>query len=159
MPGAHADPLVLVVDDDARNLKLARDVLLAAGYLTLVAETGNEAVALAAEHLPDVILMDLRLPDMDGTDAARILRDEPRTAVIPVAGLDLAEESTAWLADAGPPGTWRSRSTSTSFRARCAASAGAASADADSAPAGTPAPAVLAPFELPAATVVGPPSS
>jgi two-component system cell cycle response regulator DivK len=103
MPGSVADALVLIVDDDARNLKLARDVLLAAGYRTLVAETGNEAVALAAEHLPDVILMDLRLPDMDGTDAARILRGEARTAVIPVVLLSSIslEESTTWLADAG----------------------------------------------------------
>jgi two-component system cell cycle response regulator DivK len=103
MPGSVADALVLIVDDDARNLKLARDVLLAAGYRTLVAETGNEAVALAAEHLPDVILMDLRLPDMDGTDAARILRAEARTAVIPVVLLSSIslEEGTAWLANAG----------------------------------------------------------
>jgi two-component system cell cycle response regulator DivK len=103
MPGSVADALVLIVDDDARNLKLARDVLLAAGYRTLVAETGNEAVALAAEHLPDVILMDFRLPDMDGSDAARILRDEARTAAIPVVLLSSIslEEDTAWLADAG----------------------------------------------------------
>jgi two-component system cell cycle response regulator DivK len=103
MPGSVADALVLIVDDDARNLKLARDVLLAAGYRTLVAETGNDAVALAAEHLPDVILMDLRLPDMDGTDAARILRGEARTAVIPVVLLSSIslEEDTAWLANAG----------------------------------------------------------
>jgi two-component system, cell cycle response regulator DivK len=103
MPGSVADALVLIVDDDARNLKLARDVLLAAGYRTLAAETGNEAVAVAAEHLPDVILMDLRLPDMDGTDAARILRGEAKTAVIPVVLLSSIslEEGTAWLADAG----------------------------------------------------------
>ena len=103
MSGSVTEALVLIVDDDARNLKLARDVLLAAGYRTLVAETGNEAVALAAEHLPDVILMDLRLPDMDGTDAARILRDEARTALIPVVLLSSIslEEDTAWLADAG----------------------------------------------------------
>jgi two-component system, cell cycle response regulator DivK len=103
MSGSVADALVLIVDDDARNLKLARDVLVAAGYRTLVAETGNEAVALAAEHLPDVILMDLRLPDMDGTDAGRILRDDARTAGIPVVLLSSIslEEDTAWLEDAG----------------------------------------------------------
>ena len=75
--------LVLIVDDHARNLKLARDVLLAAGFRTLVARNGAEAIALAAEHLPDVILMDLRLPDMDGAEAARILADGARTAAIP----------------------------------------------------------------------------
>jgi two-component system, cell cycle response regulator DivK len=95
--------LVLIVDDDARNLRLAEDVLLAAGFRTLVARNGTEAVALAAEHLPDVILMDLRLPDMDGAEAARILADGPRTTAIPVVALSAArfEEDTAWLARAG----------------------------------------------------------
>jgi two-component system cell cycle response regulator DivK len=60
-------PLVLIVDDNEKNLKLARDVLRAAGFGTLEAANGAEGIALAAEHLPDVILMDLRLPDMDGT--------------------------------------------------------------------------------------------
>ena len=82
--------LVLIVDDDARTLKLAREVLLAAGFRTLVARNGSEAVALAAEHLPDVILMDLRLPDMDGAEAAGILADGPRTAAIPVVALTAA---------------------------------------------------------------------
>jgi CheY-like chemotaxis protein len=103
MPGSVSDALVLVVDDDARNRKLVCDVLLAAEFRTIVAETGREAVALATEHLPDAILMDLSLPDMDGTEAARILRDEARTAVIPVVLLSSIslEESTAWLVDAG----------------------------------------------------------
>ena len=80
-------PLVLIVDDNERNLKLARDVLRAAGFRTLEAATGAEAVALAGEHLPDVILMDLRLPDMDGTAAARTLGEAERTAGIPVVAL------------------------------------------------------------------------
>jgi two-component system, cell cycle response regulator DivK len=95
--------LVLIVDDDARNLKLARDVLLAAGFRTLVARSGAESVALGAEHLPDVILMDLRLPDMDGAEAARILADGARTAAIPVVALSAVafEGDTAWLTRAG----------------------------------------------------------
>ena len=95
--------LVLIVDDDARNLKLARDVLLAAGFRTLVARNGAEAVALGAEHLTDVILMDLRLPDMDGAEAARILADGARTAAIPVVALSAVafEGDTAWLTHAG----------------------------------------------------------
>jgi two-component system cell cycle response regulator DivK len=95
--------LVLIVDDDARNLKLARDVLLAAGFRTLVARSGAEAVALGVEHLPDVILMDLRLPDMDGTEAARILADGPRTTAIPVVALSAHAfgGDTAWLTRAG----------------------------------------------------------
>jgi two-component system cell cycle response regulator DivK len=75
---------VLIVDDNPKNLKLVRDVLRAAAFETVEATTGAEAIALAAEHLPDVILMDLRLPDMDGTDAARRLGKEARTASIPI---------------------------------------------------------------------------
>ena len=95
--------LVLIVDDDARNLKLARDVLLAAGFRTLVARNGAEAVALGAEHLPDVILMDLLLPDMDGAEAARILADGARTEAIPVVALSAVafDGDTAWLTRAG----------------------------------------------------------
>jgi two-component system cell cycle response regulator DivK len=80
-------PLVLIVDDNEQNLKLARDVLRAAGFQTLEAETGAAGVALAAKHLPDVVLMDLRLPDMDGADAAQALSREPGTAHIPVVAL------------------------------------------------------------------------
>jgi two-component system, cell cycle response regulator DivK len=80
-------PLVLIVDDNEKNLKLARDVLRAAGFWTLEAASGAEGIALAAKYLPDVILMDLRLPDMDGTDATRKLGDGARTARIPVIAL------------------------------------------------------------------------
>jgi two-component system cell cycle response regulator DivK len=99
----EASPLILIVDDNARNLKLARDVLLAAGFRTLEASSGREAVALAAERLPDVILMDLRLPDMDGTDAAQKLADNARTQAIPVVALSslALEGDDAALLDAG----------------------------------------------------------
>jgi two-component system cell cycle response regulator DivK len=80
-------PLVLIVDDNEKNLKLARDVLRAAGFGTLEAANGAAAIALAGERLPDVILMDIRLPDMDGTEAAKSLGDEARTASIPVVAL------------------------------------------------------------------------
>ena len=96
-------PLVLIVDDNERNLRLARDVLRAAGLRTLEASSGSEGLALAEEHLPGVVLMDLRLPDMDGSDAARALAANPRTAAIPVVALSsLAfDADTAWLGEAG----------------------------------------------------------
>jgi two-component system, cell cycle response regulator DivK len=99
--------LVLIVDDDDRNLKLARDVLLAAGFRTLAARTGAEAVALGVERLPDVILMDLRLPDMDGTEAAGILAGEARTAAIPVVALSAVpfDGDASWLTCAGFAGS------------------------------------------------------
>lgn len=79
--------LVLIVDDSEKNLKLARDVLRAAGLRTLEAASGGEGIVLAAEHRPDVILLDLVLPDMDGMDVARELRSGVRTARIPVVAL------------------------------------------------------------------------
>jgi two-component system, cell cycle response regulator DivK len=80
-------PLVLIVDDHEMNRKLASDVLSAAGFRTLVAASGAEGIALANEHMPDVILMDLRLPDMDGSDVARALGTRERTTPIPVVAL------------------------------------------------------------------------
>ena len=81
------DQVVLIVDDNERNRRLARDVLQAAGFRTLEAGSGGEGVSAAVASLPDVILMDIRLPDMDGTEAARQLKDDLRTAAIPVVAL------------------------------------------------------------------------
>ena len=80
-------PLVLIVDDNEKNLKLHRDVLRAAGLRTLEAATAAEGIALATAQAPDVILMDLGLPDMNGAEAARTLAGDPRTAGIPVVAL------------------------------------------------------------------------
>jgi two-component system cell cycle response regulator DivK len=96
-------PLVLIVDDNEKNLKLARDVLRAAGFGTVEAASGAEGIALAGEHLPNVILMDLRLPDMDGAAAAQRLGVEARTASIPVVALSAVplERGGGWLVAAG----------------------------------------------------------
>jgi two-component system cell cycle response regulator DivK len=79
--------LVLIVDDNERNLRLARDVLRAHGFDTILALTAAEGVSLAIEQRPDVVLMDIRLPDMSGTEATRLLKDDPRTVGIPVVAL------------------------------------------------------------------------
>ena len=117
--------VVLIVDDNPKNLKLARDVLRAAGLRTLEATTGAEGITLAAEHLPDVILIDLRLPDMDGTDAVRTLGEAVETARIPVVALSAlrADADWDWIAAADSPGSSRSRSASGSFQTRSAATA------------------------------------
>ena len=96
-------PLVLIVDDNGKNRKLAGDVLGAAGFRTLEAESGGAGLALAAERLPEVILMDLRLPDMDGADAARALRSAAPTAHIPVVALSALPltERDEWLLASG----------------------------------------------------------
>ena len=75
---------VLVVEDNEKNMKLVRDVLKATGYRTLEATTGGQAVELAAEHAPDLVLMDIQLPDIDGVEALSLLRADERTASIPV---------------------------------------------------------------------------
>jgi two-component system cell cycle response regulator DivK len=80
-------PVVLIVDDSDKNRKLAREVLRAAGLRTLEAARGDEAIAVTAERRPDLVLLDLRLPDMDGTDVARALRDAEATRRIPIVAL------------------------------------------------------------------------
>ena len=78
---------VLVVEDNEKNMKLFRDVLQASGYDLLEATTGERALELAAEHQPNLVLMDIQLPDLDGVEALGRLRADARTASIPVVAL------------------------------------------------------------------------
>jgi two-component system cell cycle response regulator DivK len=78
---------ILVVEDNEKNMKLFRDVLQVTGYRTLEATTGKRAVELATEHRPDLVLMDIQLPDIDGVEALGRLRADERTASIPVLAL------------------------------------------------------------------------
>jgi two-component system cell cycle response regulator DivK len=75
---------VLIVEDNEKNTKLFRDVLSAKGYRTLEATSGEQAIELAVEHAPDLVLMDVRLPGIDGVEALRQLRRNERTSSIPV---------------------------------------------------------------------------
>jgi two-component system, cell cycle response regulator DivK len=77
-------PCVLLVEDNPRNLKLARDVLEYAGFSVTAVTTGEEVLAAARTAMPDVILMDLQLPGIDGHAALERLRSDPQTAGIPV---------------------------------------------------------------------------
>jgi two-component system, cell cycle response regulator DivK len=80
-------PQVLVVEDNERNMKLFRDVLHASGYRTLEAATGERAVELVFEHRPDLVLMDIQLPDIDGVEALDRLRADERFSSVPVLAL------------------------------------------------------------------------
>jgi two-component system cell cycle response regulator DivK len=79
--------LILIVDDNENNRKLARDVLEFAGFDTLEATGGIEGVAFAQEHKPDLVLMDIRMPDLNGTEALKLLKEDSRTAAIPIVAL------------------------------------------------------------------------
>ena len=79
--------LVLIVEDNEKNMKLARDILQAKGYQTVEAETGEAGVKLAKERKPDLVLMDIQLPGINGIEAFRQLRAEAATARIPVVAL------------------------------------------------------------------------
>ena len=75
---------ILIVEDNEINMKLLRDVLRVTGYRTLEASTAGQALMLATEHVPALVLMDIRLPDMDGVETLGRLREDQRTASIPV---------------------------------------------------------------------------
>ncbi len=79
-----ANELILIVEDNEKNRKLARDVLQFKGYRTIEAETGEAGVALATEQKPDLILMDYHLPSIDGIEAFRRIRAAAATAHIPI---------------------------------------------------------------------------
>jgi CheY-like chemotaxis protein len=79
-----SEALVLVVEDNERNLKLVRDVLEFAGYQVISAMSAEAGLSLAHERTPDLVLMDLQLPGIDGVEALRQLRSSPQTKHLPV---------------------------------------------------------------------------
>ena len=79
-----AGALILIVEDNPKNLKLIRDVLQFRGYTTLEAETGEVGVELARQRQPTLILMDVQLPGMDGRAATHVLKTDASTQHIPI---------------------------------------------------------------------------
>ena len=79
-----AGALILIVEDNDKNLKLARDLLQHDGFRTLEAETAAAAIALAEQHVPDLILMDIQLPGLDGYEATRRIKTNPTLRHIPI---------------------------------------------------------------------------
>jgi two-component system, cell cycle response regulator DivK len=74
----------LIVDDNRSNLMLEKDLLEVAGLEVYQAENATDGIAITLREKPDVIVMDVRLPDMRGTEAAQILRNTPETGQIPI---------------------------------------------------------------------------
>ncbi len=74
----------LVIDDNANNLMLEKDLLEVAGFEVFAADNATDSIAIARKEKPDIIIMDVRLPDMRGTEAARILRQDKETRDIPI---------------------------------------------------------------------------
>ena len=75
---------ILVIDDNKSNLMLETDLLEVAGYDIVQAENATDGIAIAREQKPDVVVMDVRLPDMRGSEAANILRRDSETYPIPI---------------------------------------------------------------------------
>lgn len=75
---------ILVVEDHEDNRRILRDLLSSAGYEMLVAETGLDGVAMAGQHRPDLILMDIQLPEIDGYEATRRIKADPALSSIPI---------------------------------------------------------------------------
>lgn len=80
----NATTLVLIVEDNPRNLKLVRDLLAHAGYSTIEAATAEDGIELARSHQPDLVLMDVQLPGMDGVEALGRLRADAGAREVPV---------------------------------------------------------------------------
>ena len=76
--------LILIVEDNDKNLKLVRDILQVKGYATIEAGNAEDGIVLARERKPDLVLMDIQLPGMSGIDAIGVLRADAATASIPV---------------------------------------------------------------------------
>jgi two-component system, cell cycle response regulator DivK len=101
--GQGSGHLILIVEDNEKNLKLARDVLRFNDFRTVEATSGEDALLMAREHLPDLVLMDIALPGIDGVEAARRLRAAPETAAIPIVALtaSVMETDRARFVEAG----------------------------------------------------------
>jgi CheY-like chemotaxis protein len=98
-----AGELILVVEDNGKNRKLVRDVLTFKGYRIIEAETGEDGVRLTQERHPRLVVMDIRLPGIDGIEALSRLRSHPATRTIPVMAMtaSVMTEDRQKITDAG----------------------------------------------------------
>jgi two-component system cell cycle response regulator DivK len=76
--------IILIIEDNEKNLKLMRDVLQFKGYATLEATTAEQGIEFATKSIPDLILLDIQLPGMNGIEALGVLKERQETAGIPI---------------------------------------------------------------------------
>ena len=88
----HPTPRILLVDDDPTNLFLLEELLLCEGYVPVLAESGTEALEIAATSKPDLILLDIMMPKMDGFEVCRRLREDERLNTIPIVFLTALDD-------------------------------------------------------------------
>ncbi len=81
------EKMILIVEDIPKNLKLIRDLLQASGYITMEATNGKQGIEMAKARKPDLILMDILMPVMDGFEATNILKTDAETKNIPIVAL------------------------------------------------------------------------
>lgn len=95
--------LILIIEDNEKNLKLVRDVLQVKGYETIEATNAEDGVRLAVERAPDLVLMDIQLPGMNGIEARGVLRANPATSAIPVIAVtaSVMQQDRKQITDAG----------------------------------------------------------
>jgi two-component system cell cycle response regulator DivK len=85
--GGNMGKTILIVEDNELNMKLFNDLLEANGFRTVQTRNGIEAVALARQHRPDLILMDIQLPEVSGLEVTRWLKEDPDLKHIPVVAI------------------------------------------------------------------------
>ena len=78
---------VLIIEDNLSNLELTSELIQATGHQVICATSGNEALSIARAEQPDLILLDIQLPGVDGLTVARALKAEPATKEIPIVGI------------------------------------------------------------------------
>lgn len=101
--------IVLIIEDNEKNMKLFRDLLQVNSYQTMEAKTAEEGIRIACESRPDLILMDIQLPGMNGIQALGCLRSDPKTKQIPVMAItaSVMEHDRLKLTDIGFDGYQR----------------------------------------------------
>ena len=84
MPASRPGQRILVVEDNELNMKLFRDLLGANGFQVLETRDGVEALKLARKEVPDLVVMDIQLPEISGLEVAKWIKDDPELAHIPI---------------------------------------------------------------------------